>query len=437
MKNSLRATLLPLIGGILIIATYMYAERYNWVGRPIFGLGYGVLALLLAQRQGPPTHRYALLTLPLLLIGCWMPSSTVFYAACCTLFLWLVEQRWGRRSNLALLLMALLAPFVSYMANTWSFPIRLQLTDWAAGGLHWVGFDVVAQGNIVVFDGQDFSVDTACMGLQMLVTAAVLAVFVMAQYERQAGRAVPVGWAALGLCAMLVLAVLANYLRLLALIVFRVLPDSPMHDFIGLLSLSVYALLPFYLGWRAVTGGQGVGRPFQAGPGSRSANHKKIYGPLLVAAFGLLFYQAYRLHPDPLPSPSAANFQLPGYASSTTATGMIQLKSERTLIYIKPLSHPFKGTHDPKVCWQGSGYEFQRLDTLHVAGQVVYAAQLQKGEDRLHTAWWYDNGPETTISEWGWRWGMLRSGTPYYLVNVTVGKEAELAGAVVEALGIY
>ena len=71
------------------------------------------------------------------------------------------------------------------------------------------------------------------------------------------------------------------------------------------------------------------------------------------------------------------------------------------------------------ICWSGSGYEFTRIHEKEIGGTTVYAATLEKGDEQLYTAWWYDNGLSTTISQFEWRWDALRTHHHYAIVNVT------------------
>ncbi|HSZ34794.1 MAG TPA: hypothetical protein VK772_15865, partial [Puia sp.] len=59
-------------------------------------------------------------------------------------------------------------------------------------------------------------------------------------------------------------------------------------------------------------------------------------------------------------------------------------------------------------------------------GQMIYTSTLEKGNDKLYTAWWYDNGELKTISQFTWRWDSFKHNRPWVLVNVTAESESEL-----------
>lgn len=121
-----------------------------------------------------------------------------------------------------------------------------------------------------------------------------------------------------------------------------------------------------------------------------------------------------------------AGINLPNFQKSKTENGMWKFENEDALVYIKPAVKAFQGSHDPRICWSGSGYEFTKVKTAQIDGQKIYTAILTKGEDELHTAWWFDNGTIKTINEWQWRWTALSEKTGFRLVNVTTAEQNDL-----------
>lgn len=411
-----------LLSSLAVAGIYAFAEQENFSWRLAFVLGLVAAPLVLQLRVGQRSFRY--LWPSLLLIGSlfFIRSSTIFYfgSGFAILFFW--EASIGKRSWLAPCLLAVMSPFVGNMAYLWSFPIRLQLSQLATRALRFIGVDAQAAGNLVVLDGQEFSVDSACMGLQMLVTALILAIFLLARVERFQKRAFSIFTLSFNLLLMLALAVGANFIRLLALIVFRILPDNPFHDLLGLLSLGLYAILPFYFSWnwrmKSILP-SGEGRPIQSPPNWQLA----LYPAVLIS----LLFVGFQFRQAPIISNLNLNeLDIPGYYSQLSESGVIKLTNPEALVYLKPPVRPFQGGHDPRICWQGSGYEFTQIDTRQKAGYTIYQAILQQVDDQLYTAWWYDSGSTKTVSEWKWRWASLRQQERFYLVNVTCGSEVEL-----------
>jgi len=143
--------------------------------------------------------------------------------------------------------------------------------------------------------------------------------------------------------------------------------------------------------------------------------------PVLLILTGWQFRQPHAKDTAPLGSIS-----IPNYEKTITEKGMLKFENEDALVYIKPSVKAFQGSHDPRICWQGSGYEFTKIKKITVDEIQLYTALLTKGTDRLHTAWWFDNGDVKTINEWEWRWTTLSGKSGFKLVNVTTDTEEEL-----------
>lgn len=407
----------PAIMSVLVMLGYGYMDYDNLAWRSIYIPGLLCLPLVFSLGSPAISWRYLWPTLGVLLLLCVLRSSTLYYLCCCCAVLLLWESSVGKRGPLPLFLFLALSNIAQHLSYVWSFPIRIQLSSLAAKALASVGFAVGAQGNIVVFEGQEFSVDPACMGLLLLTTTLVIGIFIMASAERQSQRRLPFAHVCLGFLLLLLLAVLANFVRLLALILFRILPESPLHDVVGLVSLTVYALLPFYFLWRWWS---------RRGPALPLAEHAKLppFPParyalhlalvLAVLAAGLPYRQAPEAAPVDIASDS-----LSGYEQSWTENGVLKLTNGDALIYIKPPVRAFQGAHDPRICWQGSGYEFTRISTLQLGEHTLYQAVLEQKGRQLFTAWWYDAGPHKTIDERAWRWATLRGQGAYKLINIT------------------
>lgn len=423
-----------LLYSLAILALYLYMDWDNVAWGFIYVPGAAALAVVFRLGDSQRSYRYLWPTLAAIAALVVVRSSTVFYFACCCAVLLAWEWGVGRRSVLALLLLAALSAFAQHISYVWSFPIRMQLGAWAAQSISLLGMPVEAEGNVVVFDGQPFSIDPACIGLHLLMTTMVLGIFTMAMREQQTQRRASAGAMVGGFTLLLLLAVLANFVRILALILFRILPTDPMHDVLGLLSLGVYALLPFHIAWRWWTARYAAPIP--------SVHLGHLVGPPLwqyhlpgmVLLLALAAVGGPLRQPVPVAPVNLSAIEIQGYEARTTELGVYQLSKTGALVYIKPPVRAFQGGHDPRICWQGSGYTFTHIHTRTVAGHTIYQATLELADDRLHTAWWYDNGTLKTINEWQWRRATLLGDTPFRLVNVTTDDPARLDALVREWL---
>ena len=90
------------------------------------------------------------------------------------------------------------------------------------------------------------------------------------------------------------------------------------------------------------------------------------------------------------------------------------------LVYVKNPVVPYRANHNPMICWQGSGYEFNHVFEEEIdAANKVNMAELKKGNDVLYTAWWFESSQSQTSSQWDWRMKSLKQNEKFYLINVT------------------
>lgn len=390
------------------------------------------LAALPFTTEFDKTHKgsrhYFYISLTIFLLFLLVPVSTFYYLALITAIAFCLEMYVGRMNVLPMYVMICMSPIFDYWSGMFTFPLRLQLTALAGSILQ---ADV--QGNMILFQGQPFSVDPECMGLQMTVTAMLCGLIIIGGWQKKLERRLS-SWMTAGLLLLVfVLNTLANLLRIILLVRFAILPDHTMHGVIGVICLLVYVVLPFVFACRWVISKYG----------KVQVKEKKIYrivptGPLLFRNGLLVACMIYacvvNLRPrttkqHPLPLQSA------GYAVKSLPNGVTQLYNEHALVYLKFIPGYYHSEHHPMICWKGSGFSFEKVQEQHWNGRDVYTATLVNGKTKLYTAWWYDNGKKGTISQLEWRSDVFMGGAPYSLVNITMDDEASLKQEVIRMRG--
>jgi exosortase N len=364
--------------------------------------------------------RYFYLSLGLFLVYLLVPVHTFYYLTLITAVAFCLEMYVGRMNILPMLVMVCMSPIFSLWANLFTFPIRLQLTS-IAGSLV-MGAKV--EGNIITCDGQDFSVDPACMGLQMTVTAMLCALIIIGGLQKKYRLFLSAGTTIGLLCVAFGLNILANLIRIVCLVQFKIMPDTLLHEVMGILSLVVYVLLPVAL----------LSRYIVRRYGKAVVKEKKIYrivptGPLLLRNGILLVCMIYGCYVNLQPRVVKAHalpVKTTGFTVKHLPENVTQLDSDDALVYVKYIPSYYHAEHHPMVCWKGSGYTFERVREQVWNGRPVYTATLVNGKAQLHTAWWYANGQHNYTSQFGWRWDAMRSGRQYSLINVTAKDEATL-----------
>jgi len=321
----------------------------------------------------------------------------------------------------------------------WSFPIRLKLSEWAGQVLRWVNMDIQVKGNILILDGNTFSVDPACIGLNMVITSLVLGIVILAFFEKKYQGFLSFWKIIAFLGSILAFAIVSNFIRLLTLIIFHILPENPMHDVVGILSLGIYVLLPFYFLVKFIFAKKAVPNssltqteiPFKNKIEEISIFKNKHNLLIVSALYLLMLFNGRQFLHEPIDNIAAINnIHLDGFQREITPNGVLKLQNETALIYIKAPVHFFQGSHDPRFCWQGSGYIFSEVQKEKIADKFVYTGSIGKGKDKLYTAWWFENSSTTTLDEWEWRWQTLRGADGFYMINVSSDNQEVLLATV-------
>ena len=387
----------------------------------------GLVAFLFTLQVNPAKRggcRYAWVALALAVLACWLPVKTVVYASLICALFFAMESFAGRLPLLSLLALVLSSPVFEYMLNVFSFPIRLQLTAWVGQLLVTAGMAVQITGNTISYNGFEFSVDPACMGLHMLTVSFLAGLMLVTIYQKTERKRLGLRFLLLYFLALFGCNLLCNLFRMLCLIYFVLLPDTPMHTIAGLLCFGVYVLLPAGLLSRwmvrrwGVTAGKDNATGIAAGPPSLWLRNALV--ACIVIAAGL---NARRLQQRVLAGPVISKA---GYTVTQLPGAVTQLQNKEVLVYLKAIGGFYTTEHHPMLCWRGSGYEFRKVQERQLPQHTVYTAVLEKKGELLYTAWWYTNGQHATTSQLQWRWNVLRGARDYTLVNITAATPAAL-----------
>lgn len=366
--------------------------------------------------------RFAIAAAVAAVITCLLPAKTMLYTTLLLCVFFVAETYTGKMHLLSLLVIVFISPVCRYVMNIFSFPIRMQLTKWVSGMLTFTGNAAVAEGNVIQYNGNEFSVDPACMGLYMLITAMLSGIMVIAVQQKKYRRDLPVIVVACLLVCIFICNVMCNLFRIFTLVYYNIPPYTAMHDVVGVACFLLYVVFPVLAlaTWMI----KKFGKPLLKTGVNKNIKHR-LWVHIMVMAFGiaasLLVFKQQQTHTV---SKSAGGRA--GYAVSMLSNNITKMENDQALIYIKSIEGFYSSDHHPMICWGGSGYEFVKVHTACIGGRNVYTGTLSKGNDRLNTAWWYENGNNFTINQWDWRWDMLKGGNGYSLVNITAANAEEL-----------
>lgn len=370
-------------------------------------------------RYGTAAALFALLTVLL-------PLKTLLYFTVAFACFFVTENFLGKINLLPVGVAGLMSPVFQFVADEFSVPIRLQLTSWAGAIMSYIQSNITVKGNVIVSNGNEFLVDPACMGLNMMVTSLLLQLIIIAMYQRK--YQLQVGWLQVtGLLAVsFALNIVSNLFRIICLVWFNILPGTTMHELTGIFCLLVYVVIPMVWLTRLVIKYKGQVTSI-IHTNATPVLWKNVLRVHLVL-FIIISWAAYKtvLNDRKVADATAAVVAVDGYKTERVTAEIVKLQSSESLIYVKNIPDFFSADHHPMICWKGSGYLFNQMQQETIAGQQVYTALLINGNEQLYTGWWYDNGIEHTIEQVSWRYKMLVGEKSFSVVNVTTGNKQQL-----------
>lgn len=360
-----------------------------------------------------------------------LPVKTVLYLAICAAFFGLLHLHYGKIDAAPVFISVLISPVFDSLCNVFTFPIRLQLTNIAVSIMKALQLNVSSRGNVIIQNGSEFSVDSECMGLNMLISSFVTGVVLVAIQLAKSGKRASYLLLSITIVFAFGLNLFANILRIIGLVHFQILPANPMHDLFGLGCFAVYVLMPLFFYSRFVSKRFGSGGKME----TDISIHKKAISlfPWLSIIL-LLFVAGTKVKSTTM---AATNFsgELPnvqGYSAQWFQKDVLKLETDAALIYAKRIPAFYFIEHNPLICWRGSGYEPGEIGMESINDLDLFTAVLFNGKDQLFTAWWYSDGESETINQFSWRFESFRTGNPCYLLNVTAADPISLRKAIAD-----
>ncbi|MES2731331.1 MAG: exosortase N [Bacteroidota bacterium] len=427
-KNRLAIGTVALFGAYLLTGWFLLNEYFG--NHPVLFAGLLFTPYVLVVRKpGQFSYRYGWLALILLAATIWMPIKTLYFLAIAFAGLFWVESRIGKINYLPVFFFGVMSPVFNFLTTIFGFPIRLQLSEWAGAILQMTGVKTGVSGNIITVNGTGFSVDPACVGLNMLVVSLLISLLLLAYHERKSQRTLPFYGVVFALVGTFGLNIIGNLIRIVLLVQFRILPENPLHEVVGMACLIGYIVLPltwltpFLFNyplpvWKPVWSIRSL---YPWATGLRWSRFTWIHAVLLLLVVGRGWVWEGR-GGNEFAEPHA----VPGYNREVLQGSVYKFSKKDVLLYVKPVAEFYDAEHTPLICWRGSGYEFKQIGRNTCAGQDIYTGVLEKGSDKIYTAWWFDNGQHRTISQSDWRWRMSRGEAAFSLVNVNCSNEQAL-----------
>ena len=405
----------------ITLNTYIHWQSVNFI------IGLLALPLVANVSSGKLSYRYGVAAIFFGIIAMLLPVNTILYFSFLFALLFVIESFYGKTTILLPVILVFLSPVFQYFINVFSFPIRLQLTAWAGRIMNSIGMDNVVQGNLILHKGNEFSVDPACMGLNMLQLSFIVGVVFMAHFRQRGGKNFPGLVIALVFAMVLLLNVIANLFRMICIIQFTILPGTILHDITGLIFFLAYIILPLYFLVKKLAPGIKTRKKTDRYRTVRSIPAKKIWAVnlLLLILLSISSFKNIKLKDSPVENWGTIS-NVNGYTVQCLPQQVLKLEKKGSLVYIKKIPAFYNADHTPYICWRGSGYSFQHIEKQFIGTRMVYAGKLKKDKDELFTAWWYQNREKSTVNQFTWRWDMLMGKGNYFVMNVTTSTREDL-----------
>ena len=355
-----------------------------------------------------------------------LPTTTGAYISLSLMLVMLLQSASGGLHPTILIHCALTSPFFTYFNSMVSFPVRLWLSRIVTYCLQTIGLDVQIDGNLVYMGETSFLVDEACAGMTMLGYGLLFGTIIISHLSKNKQVGLP--QMTLFYLILLTLILSGNIVRISLLIIFNIRPDHWLHEGVGFCVYAFQVLIPFYLIIERLLMKQS---PHQQETQSVVAPFP-VHRYAIVLILLLVIITRHQL--QHLQETDPHTIELSGFQKKEVQGKVIKLENEQALIYVKPPVPAYSADHNPMICWQGSGYSFQKIGQWSLFGTKINCAELVKKQDKVHTAWWYQSKNYATGDQLEWRKYGLLENEDFYLINVTCNSQEELKRQVQQLL---
>ncbi len=208
-------------------------------------IGFLLLPYVWTSGQGNSCSNRWLVVVILLSVACWYLSIiTLYYWLAVMALVFAFESLLARLTILPIALLFTISMIFRYLSEVFTFPIRIWLSRCVGELLRICKFDIQVSGNNIILNGSDFSVEPACMGLDMMGVSLMMSIFLIAFYQKKTQKVLPDLWITLILILTFGINILNNFFRMMLLIILKISPENPFHEVVGLMCFLVYVCVP-------------------------------------------------------------------------------------------------------------------------------------------------------------------------------------------------
>lgn len=379
--------------------------------------------ILRLDKQHIGAYRYVILALVFALLFIVLGQSYWALACGISLVFASMELRIGRLNEMAFYALLFYLPITRSFFMLFGFHIRLEITKWAAKLISFFNPVVSFDGTQIFNGAEQFSVDAGCMGLRLVITGFLLTLLILNQTSISNKIKLKPRVVSFFLLLSFLLIILANFFRIVTLILFKSPEGTVSHELIGVAALVVFHLIPMILLVRFTLKKNWV--IYDRLHASQNRHDLAASFGLLAVSIGMILQLLFgsKSHVE-----EKMKYTFNGYSEKKSIDGVVTYSRENALFTIKPINPLSFSNHHPMICWRGDGFEASNEARSDIGENECMHAMLKSGsQSSLNTVWWYSNNTDfSTISELEWRYRALFKQETFYILNFTSDNEDEL-----------
>ncbi|MDP4687491.1 MAG: exosortase N, partial [Salibacteraceae bacterium] len=302
----------------------------------------------------------------------------------------LIEIKFGRLNEMAFYALIFYLPITRSFFMLFGFYIRLEITKWAAGLISLFDQSVGFASTIVTHNGAQFSVDAGCMGLRLVITGFLLTLLIVNQRSFQLRISVRKGIVSLFLSLSFVLIIIANFFRIVLLILIQSPEGTISHEAVGLATMVMFHTIPIIYLSKLI-----LSKPWAKALPDKISYHKEqflLYPSIALIALTTLL--STHVNAEKIGLNEQSNIpEFAGFESTKAQDGVISFSNGKAKFTIKPLNPLSFSNHHPMICWRGDGFEISNESLGNISEFACMKATLKsETHQSLNTVWWYTNG---------------------------------------------
>jgi exosortase N len=380
----------------------------------VFGIVILVFSINCANQKRVNSF-YLLIGFLLYGIYLFVKVQTVLLFGYCFLVFFVIELLIGKINILPIFTASIIMPFFKSVLNICSFELRIFITKSVASILKLGIPNIVVEGNVIVANGIEYSVDDVCAGFSMMQLGLLITCMMIAFYQKQLKKNAKFWHVFFLLLLSVFLIVIANAGRIALTIIFKSNANGLLHQSIGLLCLLGYLIVPMVFIIKKTS------KYFIP---HRIENHlidiyiKPYVMVITIATISIICFSiVYKNNNN---YPLNENIKINGYQTKPFKYGVMQYTKSDILLYIKPPVPFYASSHHPSLCWRGSGYQLACEKLATINGKQITIAKLKKqGQPDLLTAYWFQHKQIIFATEKKWRWHSIVHNKQFSLINIT------------------